>query len=172
MFTVSYSTGLFVCLFVCIQDPTVQVCLFVCLYTGSYSTGLFVCIQGSYSTGLFVCLYTGSYSTGLFVCIQGSYSTGLFVCVQGYHVCLPGHCISTNQTHKTATRSHYIIAFCKHMAVVIQSFISPTNAKLICFKILKYTINAPTRFGLTKPSSGSLQSACGHTTEQFNNEVY
>jgi hypothetical protein len=45
---------------------------------------------------------------------------------------------------------------------VIQSFISLTNAQLICFKILKftlkYTINAPTCFGLTKPSSGSLQS--------------
>ena len=44
---------------------------------------------------------------------------------------------------------------------VIHSFISPTNAQLICFKILKftlkYTINAPTCFGLTKPSSGSLQ---------------
>ena len=45
---------------------------------------------------------------------------------------------------------------------VIQSFISPTNAQPICFKILKftlkYTINAPTCFGLTKPSSGSLHS--------------
>jgi len=39
---------------------------------------------------------------------------------------------------------------------VIQSFISPNNGKPICFKILtfalKYTINAPTCFGLTKPS--------------------
>jgi len=45
---------------------------------------------------------------------------------------------------------------------LIQSFIGPTNAQLICFKILKftlkYTINASTCFGLTKPSSGSLQS--------------
>jgi hypothetical protein len=45
---------------------------------------------------------------------------------------------------------------------VIQSFISPTNAQSFCFKILKftlkYTINAPTCFGLTKPSSASLQS--------------
>jgi len=45
---------------------------------------------------------------------------------------------------------------------VIQSFISPTNAQPICFKILKfalnYTINAPICFGLTKPSSGCLQS--------------
>jgi hypothetical protein len=44
---------------------------------------------------------------------------------------------------------------------VIQSFISLNNAQLICFKILKftlkYTINAPTCFGLTKPLSGSLQ---------------
>jgi len=44
---------------------------------------------------------------------------------------------------------------------VIQSFISPTNAQLICFKILKFTlkhtVNAPTCFSLTKPSSGSLQ---------------
>jgi hypothetical protein len=44
----------------------------------------------------------------------------------------------------------------------IQAFISPTNAQLTCIKILKfalkYTINAPTSFGLTKPSSGSLQS--------------
>ena len=45
----------------------------------------------------------------------------------------------------------------------IQSFISSTNAQLICFKILKFTlkctVHAPTCFGLTKPSSGSLQSA-------------
>ena len=45
---------------------------------------------------------------------------------------------------------------------VIQSFICPTNAKPVCFKILKFTlkyiINAPTCFSLTKPSSGSLQS--------------
>jgi len=44
---------------------------------------------------------------------------------------------------------------------VIKAFISPTNAQLNCFKILKFTvrftINAPTCFGLTKPSSGSLQ---------------
>ena len=43
-----------------------------------------------------------------------------------------------------------------------QYFISPFNAKLICFKILKftlkYTINVSTCFGLTKPSSGSVQS--------------
>ena len=45
---------------------------------------------------------------------------------------------------------------------VIQPSISPTNSQPICFKILKftlkYTINAPTCFGLTKPSSGRLQS--------------
>jgi hypothetical protein len=45
---------------------------------------------------------------------------------------------------------------------VIQAFIALTNAQLICFKILKFTLkhttNAPTCFGLTKPSSGSLQS--------------
>ena len=45
---------------------------------------------------------------------------------------------------------------------VIQSFIIPTIAQPVCFKILKftlkYTINAPTCFGLSKPSSGSLQS--------------
>jgi len=45
--------------------------------------------------------------------------------------------------------------------ILILSFISPTNAQLICFKVLKftlkYTIDAPTCFGLTKPSSGSLQ---------------
>jgi len=44
---------------------------------------------------------------------------------------------------------------------VIQSFISPTNEQPVCFKILKYTLkytmNAPTCFGLTKPSSGSLR---------------
>jgi hypothetical protein len=51
---------------------------------------------------------------------------------------------------------------CSQYAPVTQSFISPTNEQTICFKILKftlkYTINAPTCFGLTKPSSGSLQS--------------
>jgi len=45
---------------------------------------------------------------------------------------------------------------------IIQSFISPNNAQLICFQILKFTlkyiINAPICFGLTKPSSGSLES--------------
>jgi hypothetical protein len=45
---------------------------------------------------------------------------------------------------------------------VIESFIRPTNAQLNCFKILKFTpkftINASTCFGLTKSSSGSLQS--------------
>ena len=39
-------------------------------------------------------------------------------------------------------------------------FIRPTIAQLNCFKIfkftLKFTINAPTCFGLTKPSSGRL----------------
>jgi hypothetical protein len=48
-----------------------------------------------------------------------------------------------------------------HLSGVIQSFIRPTNAQLNYFKILKFTrftINAPTFFGLTKPSSGSLQS--------------
>jgi len=39
--------------------------------------------------------------------------------------------------------------------ISIQSFISPTNAQLICVKILKftlkYTINAPTCSDLTKP---------------------
>jgi len=38
---------------------------------------------------------------------------------------------------------------------VIKSFISPTNTQLNCFKILKFTlrftINAATCFGLTKP---------------------
>jgi len=44
----------------------------------------------------------------------------------------------------------------------IKSFICPTNAQLNCFKMLKFTvrftINAPTCFCLTEPSSGSLQS--------------
>jgi hypothetical protein len=44
---------------------------------------------------------------------------------------------------------------------VIKSFIRPNNAKLNCFKILKFTlrftINAPTCFGLIKTSSESLQ---------------
>ena len=42
------------------------------------------------------------------------------------------------------------------------AFIRPTNEQLNFFKILKFTfrftINPPTCFGLTKPSSGSLQS--------------
>jgi len=42
---------------------------------------------------------------------------------------------------------------------VIKSLIRPTNTQLNCFKILqftlKFTINAPTCFGLTKPSPGS-----------------
>jgi hypothetical protein len=43
---------------------------------------------------------------------------------------------------------------------VIKSLIRPTNAQLNCFKILKFTlkftINAPTCLGSTKPSPGSL----------------
>jgi len=43
--------------------------------------------------------------------------------------------------------------------MLFKLFIRPTNAQLNCFKILKFTlrftINAPTCFGLTKPSSGS-----------------
>jgi hypothetical protein len=50
----------------------------------------------------------------------------------------------------------------KLLVVGIKSFIRPTNAQLNCFKILKFTlkftINAPTCFSLTKPLSGSLQS--------------
>jgi hypothetical protein len=46
--------------------------------------------------------------------------------------------------------------------VFIKSYICPINAQLNCFKMLKFTlrftINAPTCLGLTKPSSGSLQS--------------
>jgi hypothetical protein len=42
---------------------------------------------------------------------------------------------------------------------VIQSFIKPPSVQPICFKILnftlKYTINVPTCFGLTKPLSGT-----------------
>ena len=45
---------------------------------------------------------------------------------------------------------------------VINYFICPNNAQLNCFKFLKFTlrfaINASACFGLTKPSSGSLQS--------------
>ena len=43
-----------------------------------------------------------------------------------------------------------------------KSFICPTNAQLISFKMLKFTlrftVNTPTCFGLTKLSSGNLQS--------------
>ena len=52
----------------------------------------------------------------------------------------------------------------------IQSFISPTNAKPICLKILKltlkYTINAAICFGLTKPSSGGL-AVCASLKLQY-----
>ena len=46
--------------------------------------------------------------------------------------------------------------FTRSMVVntLAKSFVSPTNAQLICFKILKFTlkctINAPTCFGLVK----------------------
>jgi hypothetical protein len=54
------------------------------------------------------------------------------------------------------------VAYIEKKAKMIESFIRATNARLHCFKILKftlnYTINAPTCFGLTKTSSGSLQS--------------
>ena len=60
---------------------------------------------------------------------------------------------------------HYCCGFFFYTCAVhfdaIKSFICPNNARLNCFKMLKFTlkitINAPTRFGLTKPSSGSLQ---------------
>jgi hypothetical protein len=51
-----------------------------------------------------------------------------------------------------------------------QSFISQTNAQLICYEILKftlkYTINALTCFGLTKPSSGGL-AVCASLKLQY-----
>jgi len=59
---------------------------------------------------------------------------------------------------------HFFFFFhsCAVHSDVIQSFISPTNAQLICFKILKLTlkctINTSTCFGLTKQSAGNLQS--------------
>jgi len=44
---------------------------------------------------------------------------------------------------------------------VIKSFICPTNAQLNCFKMLNFTlkntVNAPTCFGLTETSTGSLR---------------
>ena len=71
-----------------------------------------------------------------------------------------------NQTLRKATKQNYFSYFFFTVVPCIlmlsSFFISPTNAQPICFKILKfilkYTINAPTCFGLTKPSSGSLQS--------------
>ena len=68
------------------------------------------------------------------------------------------------QAYKVDNKTQVVSFFysCTVHSDVIQSFISPTNAQPICFKILKftlkYTINDPTCFGLTKPSSGSLQS--------------
>ena len=45
---------------------------------------------------------------------------------------------------------------------VIKSFIRPTNAQLNCFKMIKFTlrftVNARTCLGLTKPSSRSCAS--------------
>jgi len=64
-------------------------------------------------------------------------------------------CIFNNSLHQKDTAIQY------PRCSTNQSFISPTNAQPICFKILKFTlkykINAPICFGLTKPSSGSLQ---------------
>jgi hypothetical protein len=48
----------------------------------------------------------------------------------------------------------------QNMELLSHLIFSPTSAQLICFKILtftlKYTINASTCFGLTKPLSVSL----------------
>jgi len=73
-------------------------------------------------------------------------------------------CAVSIDTNFTIKHKYYYSFFhsCPVHSDVIHSFISPTNAQPICFKILKftlkYTINAPSCFGLTKPSSGSLQS--------------
>jgi hypothetical protein len=53
-------------------------------------------------------------------------------------------------------------AWISEQTAIIKSFICPSNVQLNCFKMLKstlrFTVNAPTCFGLTKPSSVSLQS--------------
>jgi len=49
----------------------------------------------------------------------------------------------------------------REILIVTKAFICPTNVHVNWFKLLKFvlkiTINAPTCFGLTKPSSGSLR---------------
>ena len=73
-----------------------------------------------------------SYSTGLFVC--------LFVCIQGFHVSLAGHYILINQTHKTAARSHFIVAYLKQMTVVFMSQLC-TCFLLLLFGTLKVLVS-------------------------------
>jgi len=57
--------------------------------------------------------------------------------------------------------SNFFFHSCTAHFDVIKSFICPTNTQFSYFKMLKFTlrfiINTPTCFGLTKPSSGSLQ---------------
>jgi hypothetical protein len=62
-----------------------------------------------------------------------------------------------NDPRKKRTNNYPAFYSYTILSDVIQSFISSTNAQLIYFKILKFTTIAPTCFGLTKPSSGSLQ---------------
>jgi hypothetical protein len=77
-------------------------------------------------------------------------------------VTLPRHCIMCWSLRTYFYECRLIMIILYEMKNSIQSFISPTNGQLFCFKILKftlkYTINAPTCFILTKPSSGTLQS--------------
>jgi hypothetical protein len=75
----------------------------------------------------------------------------------------------TQWLHESAKILHYTYIglscmqcrFSLKRAYFIKSFICPNNAHLNWFKMLKFTlkftINYPTCFGLTKPSSGSLR---------------
>jgi hypothetical protein len=60
------------------------------------------------------------------------------------------------------TKISFFFYSCTVYFDVIKSFICPNNAQLNCFEFLKFTlkftINAHTYFGLTKPSSESLKS--------------
>jgi hypothetical protein len=81
---------------------------------------------------------------------QGRPRNGHFLCPVVYSTHFQPFCFKWDNFHSCTV--HFDI---------IKSFICPTNAYLNCFKMVKFTlkitINAPTCFGLTKPSSGSLR---------------
>jgi hypothetical protein len=140
-------------------------------------------LQHVWLVGLFVVLtlWISSWLTGLldwyFQKFGASFAKGCIeclktwiklLCIEHDFAFLPhGFMWTLNILTQDSCAVHYAYIICHHcykslLNKFFKSFIHPTNAQLNFFKMLKFTlrfiINAPTCFSLTKPSSGSLQS--------------